>query len=105
MARLGGWRGRPVGAWGLPLLETAVVLVSGSVSVAPRATPDEAVVLEPGERTAVLALDAPSAPEPADLGALAWSGTVFSRDMTAAEIADRLGILFGTSVTVAPGSL
>ena len=50
----------------------------------------------------MLALDAPTAPEAADLGALAWTGTVFSRELTAGEIARRLGVTFDTPVTVDP---
>ena len=42
-------------------VETEVVLVSGVVTLAPRATPDAAVTLAPGQRSTVLALDAPSA--------------------------------------------
>ena len=82
--------------------ETEVTLVSGAVTLQPRATPDAAVRLAPGERSRVLALDAPTAPEAADLGALAWTGTVFSRELTAGEIARRLGVTFDTPVTVAP---
>jgi len=83
-------------------VQTEVVLVSGAVTLAPRATPDAAVRLAPGQRSAVLALDAPTAPAPADLGALAWTGVVFARGESVATIAARLGDVFGTRVTVAP---
>ena len=83
-------------------VETEVVLVSGAVALAPRAMPDAAVTLRPGQRSAVLALDPPSAPEPADLGALDWSGTVFARDLTLGQLAERLSRQSGTPVVVAP---
>ncbi len=83
-------------------VETEVVLVSGVVTLAPRATPGAAVTLAPGQRSTVLALDAPSPPEPADLGALDWSGTVFARDLTLGELAERLSRQSGTPVVVAP---
>ena len=83
-------------------VRTQVVLASGAVTLAPRATPDAAVRLAPGERAEVLALDAPSAPVPADLGAaLAWTGTA-ARDTPAAVVAERLGWRFGVPVTVDP---
>lgn len=83
-------------------VETEVVLVSGAVTLAPRATPDEAVRLAPGEISRVLALDAPSAPEPANVGAaLAWTGTVFApRGETVGFVVEQLGRRFGASVTV-----
>ena len=85
-------------------VETEVVLVSGAVTLAPRATPDEAVRLEPGERSRVLALDAPSAPEPVHVGdALAWTGTVFARGEPARSVAERLASRFDAPVTVDPG--
>ena len=83
-------------------VRTAVVLASGAVTLAPRATPDAAVRLAPGERAEVLALDAPSAPAPVDLGtALAWVGTT-ARDTPAAVVAERLEWRFGVPVTVDP---
>ena len=83
-------------------VRTQVVLASGAVTLAPRAKPDAAVRLAPGERAEVLALDAPSAPVPADLGtALAWTGTT-ARDTPAAVVAERLGWRFGVPVTVDP---
>ena len=83
-------------------VRTQVVLASGAVTLAPRATPDAAVRLAPGERAEVLALDAPSAPVPADLGtALAWTGTA-ARNTPAAVVAERLGWRFGVPVAVDP---
>lgn len=81
-------------------VETEVVLVSGVVTLAPRATPAAAVTLAPGQRSTVLALDAPSTPQRADLGALDWSGTVFARDLTVGQLAQRLAATFGTPVAV-----
>ncbi len=84
-------------------VETEVVLVSGAVTLAPRATPDQAVHLAPGEQSRVLALDAPSTPEPANVGAaLAWTGTVFARGETVGFVAERLGRQFDASVAVDP---
>ncbi len=83
-------------------VETEVVLVSGVVTLSPRAMPDAAVTLAPGQRSTVLALDPPSAPEPADLGTLDWSGTVFARDLTLGELAERLSRQSGTPIVVAP---
>ena len=83
-------------------VQTEVVLVSGAVRLAPRARPDAAVTLAPGERSAVLALDAPSAPERADLGALDWTGTVFARGLTVGELAARLARQFDETVAVDP---
>ena len=81
-------------------VQTEVVLVSGSVRLAPRATADAAVTLAPGERSRVLALDAPSAPERADLGALDWTGTVFARGLTVGELAARLARQHDETVAV-----
>ena len=83
-------------------VQTEVVLVSGAVTLAPRAMPAAAVTLAPGERSTVLALDAPSAPEPADLGALDWTGTVFARDLTVGELAARLARQFDEAIVVDP---
>lgn len=84
-------------------VETEVALVEGAVTLAPRATPAAAVRLAPGQRSRVLALDAPTAPERADLGTLAWTGTVFSADLTAGQIARHLEAIFEVPVQVAPG--
>ncbi len=83
-------------------VRTEVTLVTGAVAVAPRETPAAAVTLAPGQRTTVLALDAPSAPARADLGSLAWTGVVFATDQTAGEIARQLSARFDTGVSVAP---
>ncbi|WP_412060191.1 FecR family protein [Rubrivirga sp. IMCC45206] len=83
-------------------VRTEVTLVTGAVTVAPRETPAAAVTLAPGQRTTVLALDAPSAPARADLGALAWTGVVFATDQTAGEIARQLSARFDVPVSVAP---
>ena len=84
-------------------VETEVVLVSGAVTLAPRATPDAAVRLAPGERSTVLALDAPSTPQAADLGALDWTGTVFARALTLGTLAERLSRVHGVPVAVDAG--
>ena len=82
-------------------VETEVLLVEGAVTLAPRATPGAAVRLGPGQRSRVLALDAPSEPAPADLGAIDFAGSVFVADGTAAgEIARRLAARFGVQVAV-----
>lgn len=84
-------------------VETEVVLVQGAVTLAPRATPDAAVRLEPGQRSRVLALDAPSAPRPADLSAIDWTDAVFVADGTrAGEIGRRLALRFDVDVDVDP---
>ncbi len=65
--------------------------------------PTQAVRLAPGEQSRVLALDAPSAPEPANVGAaLAWTGTVFASGDTAGSLASLLSRLFDVPVTVSP---
>ena len=85
------------------LAETGVVLVEGAVTLAPRATPDAAVRLAPGQQSRLVNLDAPDAPSRADLAvALAWTGDVSARDETAAAVARRIGERFGVAVTVDP---
>ena len=84
-------------------VETEVVLVEGRVRLAPRAKPALAVTLAPGQASRVLALDAPSAPARADLGAIDVSRSVFVAEGTAVgEIARRLSERFGTAVEVDP---
>ena len=84
-------------------VETEVVLVEGRVALSPRAKPDQAVTLAPGQASRVLALDAPSAPARADLGAIAVSRTVFVAEGTpVGEIARRLSERFDTAVEVDP---
>jgi ferric-dicitrate binding protein FerR (iron transport regulator) len=80
-----------------------VVLVSGAVTLAPRERPDVAVLLAPGQQSRVVALDAPTAPASADLGAaLGWTGGVFAREDAARTVARRIGERFGVEVSVAP---
>ena len=86
-------------------VQTEVVLVSGAVALAPAAQPSLAVRLAPGERASVLALDAPSAPERADVdAALAWVPTlsVVARGETAGAVAAELSRQSGATVTVDP---
>ncbi|MDT0631001.1 FecR family protein [Rubrivirga litoralis] len=81
-------------------VRTEVVLASGAVALAPRAKPEAAVRLAPGERAEVLALDAPSAPERADLGAaLAWVGEGV-RYSPAGHVAEQIGWRHGVPVTI-----
>lgn len=80
---------------------TRVVLASGSVRVAPREQPGEAVTLEPGQATRVAGLDTPEAPGATDVAAdLAWTGTVYARELSAAEVARRISAATGREVTV-----
>ena len=87
-------------------VQTEVVLVSGRVRLAPREQDGLAVELAPGQRSRVLAADAPSAPAPADLGAaLAWAG--FEADVSAqgeplADVAARLAERFEVAIRVDP---
>ncbi|MFN3595739.1 MAG: FecR family protein [Rubricoccaceae bacterium] len=84
-------------------VQTDVVLLSGAVTLAPRARPAEAVRLAPGQQSRVLALDRPVPPAPADIGsALEWTGDVFARAEPAGRVAERLGARFGRPVSVAP---
>ncbi|MDT7855027.1 FecR domain-containing protein [Rubrivirga sp. S365] len=83
-------------------VRTEVVLASGVVALAPRAKPEAAVRLAPGERAEVLALDAPSAPERADLGAaLAWVGEGV-RYPLAGHVAEQIGWRYGVPVSIDP---
>ena len=85
-------------------VETEVVLVHGAVTLAPRATPEAAVRLAPGQRSRVLALDAPTAPEPVDVAVIDWTDALFVADgATAGEIVRRLAARFGATVTIDPG--
>ena len=76
------------------------MLVEGAVTLSPRAMPDAAVRLAPGQRSTVLALDAPTAPERADLGALDWAGAVFAGEATAGEIVRRLSDRFDATIGI-----
>lgn len=80
-------------------VETEVVLVAGAVEVASDGDPEAAVRLEPGQRTRVLALDAPEAPVRADLGATLAAVDAGAGE-TAEGIAALLGERFGVSVAV-----
>ncbi|MEL6615734.1 MAG: FecR domain-containing protein, partial [Bacteroidota bacterium] len=83
---------------------THVVLASGRVRVAPREQADAAVELEPGQATRVAGLDAPEAPSPTDVATdLAWTGTVYARELSAAEVARRISAATGRPVTVDAG--
>ena len=80
-------------------VETDVVLVSGAVTLASKGDPEAAVRLAPGQRSRVLALDAPSAPERADL-ATTLAGFDAGAGETVEGIAALLGERFGVPVTV-----
>ena len=81
--------------------ETDVVLVSGAVALASKDEAAEAVRLAPGQRSRVVALDAPAAPAPADLdAALAWTGDLFIRAEPLGVVAGRLSAAFGVPVEV-----
>lgn len=83
-------------------VETEVTLVTGVVTLAPRATPEAAVRLAPGQRSRVLALDAPTAPERADLTTLPFDSIETSAGFVTVEaVARRLAERFGVSITVA----
>ena len=82
-------------------VETEVVLVEGAVTLAPRATPDAAVRLEPGQVSRVLALDPPTTPEAANLAALDWTQSIYVADGTpAGEIVRRLADRFDAEVEI-----
>lgn len=81
-------------------VETEVTLVEGVVTLAPRAQPDRAVRLAPGQQSRVRALDAPSEPEAVDVAALAWEGPEFERYITAGEVVRQLGAAFDVSVAI-----
>ncbi len=85
------------------LATTHVVLVEGAVTLAPRAAPEAAVRLAPGETSRIRNLDEPAAPTPADVAAaLAWTGDVTARDEPARSVAARIGERFGALLEVAP---
>ena len=84
-------------------VETNVVLVNGAVALASRGDAAPAVRLEPGQRSRVLALDAPSEPVRADLeAALAWTGNVFVPSESLARMALRLSEAFEVDIAVDP---
>ncbi|OZC01758.1 FecR family protein [Rubricoccus marinus] len=80
---------------------TAVVLASGSVRVAPRAQAEKAVTLAPGETTRILALDAPAPPSLTDVASdLEWTGTIYARELSAAEVVRRIAQATGADISV-----
>ena len=86
-------------------IETEVTLLEGKVTLSPREQPALAVTLAPGQRSTVLAADAPTAPEAVALDTPvpdALGGEVVARGEPLASVADRLGALFGVDVSVAP---
>jgi ferric-dicitrate binding protein FerR (iron transport regulator) len=81
--------------------ETRVVLASGRVEVASRATPDRSVALQPGQSSRVVQDAAPTAPESVDVAeALAWTQLFIFRDTPVERIADRLADHYETSIDV-----
>ena len=82
---------------------TRVTLASGRVRVAPRALAEQAVTLAPGETTQVVRFEAPLTPKQTDVAAdLAWTGTLYARELSAAEVARRIGQESGLRIQVAP---
>ncbi|HLT46241.1 MAG TPA: FecR domain-containing protein [Rubricoccaceae bacterium] len=80
---------------------TEVVLVQGAVALASKGEAEAAVELAPGQRSRVVALDAPAAPAPADLdAALGWTGDLFVRAEPLSAVAARLAEAFGVPVEV-----
>ena len=83
--------------------ETEVVLVTGRVSLAPRAARERFVVLEPGQRSRVAAGALPSTPAPVDLAeALDWTGLFIFRAASLADAVSRLSAHYDVPVTLAP---
>ena len=82
---------------------TEVVLVTGRVSLAPRAARERFVVLEPGQRSRVAAGALPSTPAPVDLAeALDWTGLFIFRAASLADAVSRLSAHYDVPVTLAP---
>jgi ferric-dicitrate binding protein FerR (iron transport regulator) len=82
-------------------IETQVVLASGIVELASHADLEATVRLEPGERSRVLSLDLPSEPMIADVNAeLSWTGDLFIRAESMADVAEQLSEVFDTRVEV-----
>lgn len=85
-------------------VETEVVLASGAVELAPRAEPEAAVRLEPGQRSRVVGGQAPEAPVRTDVAAtLAWTGTWYFQATPLDAIAERLAAHYAVGIDVAPG--
>ncbi|RMF55430.1 MAG: DUF4974 domain-containing protein, partial [Bacteroidetes bacterium] len=82
---------------------TEVVLVSGRVALAPRAVPEQFVVLEPGQMSRVAAGALPATPVAVDLSAaLAWTGQFFFRATPLPEALAQLSDHYGVPVTYTP---
>ena len=82
---------------------TDVVLVQGAVALASKDAAAGSVELAPGQRSRVVALDAPAAPAAADLdAALGWTGDLFVRAEPLSAVAARLSEAFGVPVDVDP---
>jgi len=82
---------------------TEVVLASGTVRVGrPDGPADDAVELNPGEKSWVTTQGAPAAPTPADLTtALDWTGLFIFRSTPLSAIVDRMSHHYEADVTVA----
>ncbi len=84
-------------------LETEVVLASGAVELATRLEPEQAVRLEPGQRSRVVGAQPPDAPTRTDVAeTLAWTGTWYFQATPLDAIAERLAAHYGVPVEVAP---
>ena len=84
--------------------ETSVVLASGAVELAPRANPEAAVRLEPGQRSRVVGGQDPEAPTRADVtDVLAWTGTWHFQATPLADIVERLAAHYGVAIEAAAG--
>lgn len=83
---------------------TEVVLVQGKVQVGPTDESEgDAVVLKPGEHSAVPSGHAPSSPKSVDLTrTLDWTGLFIFRSVPVENIAQRLRRYSGASISIAP---
>ncbi len=85
---------------GTEAVETRVTLLSGRVEMGVRGA-ERRVALAPGQASTVAALNAPTAPAAADLGAaLAFLPDIELRDVAAREAARLIGERFGIAVEV-----
>jgi transmembrane sensor len=83
---------------------TEVVLVSGSVAVASRASRESVVILEPGERTMVSAGSAPEPPRAVQIeAAMPWLDLLIFRDTPMAQVVLALGDARGARVDLGVG--
>ena len=81
--------------------EMRVVLANGKVAVASKSSPDQVVVLEPGQMSEVTRDAPPSTPTAVDLSeALDWTGLFVFRGTPLEEAAAHLGERYGVAVTV-----